>query len=223
MYIAMAKPIKGGRINIRIAADLKDAAEVLAAMDHKDLTGLITHLLNEELKSVLKHSKSAYDDAAERLARAVAVKKVAHLPATPCVSCGKSAKGGLCSTCRNELIKSPRLAQERLNDLPFGALILNEEGTIITYNKAEGEMSRITHKKAIGKNFFTLAPCADVQEFHGRYDEFLKENSSSKTFPFVYNFKDRTVGVTITFTRLDSRLALVTAQKQAKARLQKRA
>lgn len=64
-----------------------------------------------------------------------------------------------------------RLSSEDFDNLAFGAVLLDADGTILKYNKTEGQICHRDPKEMIGKNFFTeVAPCTDTREFHGRFD-----------------------------------------------------
>lgn len=146
-------------------------------------------------------------------ANVININKAQRSKLVPCLWDGKPSQAGICEDCKVELDK-PKITREKLDDLPYGAIELDASGTILEYNKAESEMSRVSHGNAMRKNFFTrIAPCADVQDFHERYDNFLKGNKPSKEFQFTYRFKHGTVHVLITFLRLDARRALVVTKK----------
>jgi photoactive yellow protein len=129
-----------------------------------------------------------------------------------CIFCGKSAKDRLCTEHRTALIGDPKMTREMLDDLAYGAIELDRDGKILAYNREESEMSRISHKRAIHKNFFTLAPCDEVKELHARYDEFLK-GTDIPDFETTYSLPHGAVRVSISFVRVDENRALVVAKK----------
>ncbi|MDP2877664.1 MAG: EAL domain-containing protein, partial [Holophaga sp.] len=62
------------------------------------------------------------------------------------------------------------LEERSLDALPFGAIQLASDGTILQYNRYEEDLARRKASDVIGKNFFTqVAPCTDVREFAGRF------------------------------------------------------
>lgn len=195
------------RARSKSARQMADPSKLL-----KELMGLVDYgLLTDEDRRYI--SESAANSLSLEAEQTVA-----------CVFCGKPSEGGLCAGCKDDLTSEPKMVKAKLDDLPYGAIQLNAEGTIVAYNKAEYEMSRVSHRQAIGKNFFTdIAPCADIQEFHGRYDAFLKGERPSEEFRFKYKFDHASVHVLITFIRLDSHRVLVTAKKDLKAARQKQA
>ena len=136
-----------------------------------------------------------------------------------CVWCGKLSRGGVCDDCCKSLKGSPKMAQAKLNDLPYGAIELNADGTVLAFNKAEEELSRLSHKTIIGKNFFTqVAPCSDVKEFHGRFDAFMLGDRPIEEFDFTYRFpRGRIEYVRLTIMRVDDKRAVITSQKRVQA------
>jgi photoactive yellow protein len=131
-----------------------------------------------------------------------------------CVWCGKETKVYLCSECEQVSTGIPGLSKEELDKLPFGVIELNRDGVIISFNQAEEGLSRRSKVDAIGRNFFTeVAPCADVQDFRGRFDEFLTKDSLSENFDYVYYFGSRAVAVMITFLRVNQQIALVLSKR----------
>lgn len=97
------------------------------------------------------------------------------------------------------------LSPAELDLLPFGAIQLDQEGRILQYNDYESRLAGIARSKAIGKNFFTeLAPCTDVQEFHGRFKEGAARKQLYETFRYHFAFKKdpRDVSVTLFYSKI---------------------
>ncbi len=93
---------------------------------------------------------------------------------------------------------------ERLDELPFGAIVIDESGTIHEYNEYETKLSRMEREKVIGKNFFRdVAPCTAVQAFEGRLRDFLRtKDRVSESFEYFFPFLHGAATVEITFLRL---------------------
>lgn len=109
---------------------------------------------------------------------------------------------GICRTCNQQLRGLPELSETELDDLPFGVIILAEDGTVLTYNRAEGELSGRQPREVVGRNFFTeIAPCTSVQAFLGGFREFCRGDEPSKTFGFTFRFPGGPVRVQIVFLR----------------------
>lgn len=95
-----------------------------------------------------------------------------------------------------------RMTKDELDALPYGAIRLSSYGTILSYNAAEGRLTRRTPARVLGRNFFLdVAPCTDVREFHGRFRELIRgEGSLLYEFAFEFPF-DPPVRVSVTFLR----------------------
>lgn len=132
-----------------------------------------------------------------------------------CLWCDKklteeeAERGNLCCACQQITTGIPGLSIDALNKLPFGVIHLNRDGTILSFNEAEERSSGRTKDNMIGRNFFEVAPCADIKEFRGRFEEFLNSSNLSEQFDFVYYFKSRAVAVLITFLKVTEQLAFV--------------
>ncbi|HVF43672.1 MAG TPA: PAS domain-containing protein [Pyrinomonadaceae bacterium] len=100
-----------------------------------------------------------------------------------------------------------RMAEEELDALPFGAIKLSPYGTVLSYNAAEGRLTGRTRERVLGRNFFLdVAPCADVQEFRGRFMELANESGTSifREFSFEFPFEPPlTVNITLLRDRGD--------------------
>ena len=82
------------------------------------------------------------------------------------------------------------LTPTEVERLPFGAIQLDGDGRILTYNRAESELAGRDPKKVLGKNFFTeVAPCTNVQEFGGRFREGFARKELNAVFPYLFDFK----------------------------------
>jgi photoactive yellow protein len=95
------------------------------------------------------------------------------------------------------------LPAEQIDDLPFGLIGVDHEGTIEQYNSYESGLSRLPKERVIGRNFFRdIAPCTAVQGFQGRFERFAKEQGDgTESFDFLFRFAFGTQHVNITFLR----------------------
>ena len=93
---------------------------------------------------------------------------------------------------------------DKLDELPFGAIVIDPDGTIREYNEYETRLSHFERGAVIGKNFFRdVAPCTAVQNFEGRLRAFLKTSDRvSESFDYFFPFHHGGVTVEITFLRL---------------------
>ncbi|MGB8267780.1 MAG: PAS domain-containing protein [Candidatus Velthaea sp.] len=105
------------------------------------------------------------------------------------------------------------VAPERLDDLPFGAVIIDYDGTIVGYNEYEARLAHKDREAVIGLNFFRdVAPCTGVQAFEGRMREFLKlPDHVSESFDYFFPFIHGSVEVSITFIKLAGKKQILIA------------
>ncbi len=96
------------------------------------------------------------------------------------------------------------LGEPQLDELPFGAIVVEYDGTIVAYNQYEARLAHKDRDEVIGKNFFRdVAPCTAVQNFEGRLRAFLKTTDRvSESFDYFFPFHHGGVTVEITFLRL---------------------
>jgi photoactive yellow protein len=107
----------------------------------------------------------------------------------------------LIGTAEIERIQSS--SEMELDQLPFGAIRLDREGTILSFNRAEADLSGRKREKVLGKNFFTdVAPCTNVQEFAGRFREGVRLGRLHTVFPYVFDYEmePRHVWVTLFYS-----------------------
>jgi photoactive yellow protein len=120
----------------------------------------------------------------------------------------------LCDECEKVSEGIPGMSKEQLDTLPFGVVHLDRDGKVLAFNHAEKRLSGLPEREYIGRNFFTeIAPCSDVQDFKGRFTEFLNGNHLSERFDFAYRFRAYTVDVQITFLRVNQQMAFVLSRR----------
>lgn len=135
-----------------------------------------------------------------------------------CLWCSKEltqeSPANLCPECQQVSTGIPGLSNEQLDLLPFGIIELNEDGTVVAFNTAEERLSRKSKAEVIGRNFFSdVAPCADVQDYHGRFKKFLRGTTLSEKFNYTYYFDSSTLDVEITFLKVNRQLAFVLSKR----------
>ncbi len=90
------------------------------------------------------------------------------------------------------------MAAAGLDLLPFGAIQLDTNGRIKNYNMYESKLSHLPRSAVIGKDFFhEVAPCADVKEFHGRFQEGVEKGFLHAKFNYHFAFKQNPQDVSI--------------------------
>ena len=91
------------------------------------------------------------------------------------------------------------LGAAELDALPFGIIQLDEQGVILRYNTYEADLARLRPEDVIGRHFFReVAPCTDVQEFHGRFLQGVAARQLDVTFRYHFPFRERPRDVLVT-------------------------
>ena len=100
----------------------------------------------------------------------------------------------------------PRIPDSVKNGLPFGIVKMDLTGNILEYNMAEGELTGVDPKWAIGKNFFNeVALCTKTAAFYGRFVEGVKKGFLNTVFEFVFDHQQEATKVKVhMFTMPDS-------------------
>lgn len=104
----------------------------------------------------------------------------------------------------NEIALIDEMSAEELDQLPFGAIRLDTEGKILSYNLTESKLTGRDPKRVVGRNFFTdVAPCTNVQAFAGRFREGVAKGELHAIFPYRFDFEmaPRDVTVTLFYSR----------------------
>jgi photoactive yellow protein len=92
----------------------------------------------------------------------------------------------------------PRIPKELMNGLPFGMVKLDAKGTVIEYNMAEGDLTGIDPKWAMGKNFFDeVALCTKTAGFYGRFVEGVQKGFLNTVFDYVFDHREESVKVRV--------------------------
>lgn len=92
-----------------------------------------------------------------------------------------------------------RMGEQELDALPFGAIRLDKDGTILSFNQSEANLTGRKKERVIGKNFFTeVAPCTNVQTFAGRFREGMAKKELHAIFPYRFDFQMAPRDVTVT-------------------------
>lgn len=82
-----------------------------------------------------------------------------------------------------------KMSGKDMDQLAFGAVKLNENGIIESYNAAEGAITGRDPKSVIGKNFFKdVAPCTATPEFEGKFKAGVKSGDLNALFEYVFDY-----------------------------------
>src|SRR4051794_36005701 len=89
-----------------------------------------------------------------------------------------------------EIESVEKMQENDLDTLPFGAIRLDTNGKVLSYNAAEAKLTGRDPKRVIGRNFFTqVAPCTNVQAFAGRFREGVAQKKMHVIFPYRFDFE----------------------------------
>ncbi|WP_125182752.1 PAS domain-containing protein [Minwuia thermotolerans] len=78
----------------------------------------------------------------------------------------------------------------QLDQLPVGAVLLDESGRVLKYNDTESGFSEMRPERVIGRSFFReVAPCTFTDAFHGRFREVSQGRSVSELFSYVFTLR----------------------------------
>src|SRR4051794_37203081 len=73
--------------------------------------------------------------------------------------------------------------------LPFGAILVDGDGVILSCNTAACHTLGSMPEQLIGRGFFRdVAPCTDMPGFHGRFQDGILRGSLDVSFSFVFTF-----------------------------------
>jgi photoactive yellow protein len=98
-----------------------------------------------------------------------------------------------------ELESIDRMSETQLDELPFGAIRLDKEGKVLSYNTTESKLTGRDPERVIGRNFFReVAPCTNVQAFAGRFREGVARGEMHFIFPYRFDFEMAPRDVTVT-------------------------
>lgn len=98
-----------------------------------------------------------------------------------------------------EFERIDQMSVQELDALPFGAIRLDRDGNILTYNMTESKLTGRDPKRVVGRNFFRdVAPCTNVQAFAGRFREGVAKKEMHAIFPYRFDFEMAPRDVTVT-------------------------
>ena len=84
-----------------------------------------------------------------------------------------------------------QLSQDELNELPFGVIHLDADGSVTFFSKTEAKLSGFGDRNAIGRAFFTeLAPCMGTPDLLKRMDNAEAKGTFDMMFEHVGDFDD---------------------------------
>ena len=83
-----------------------------------------------------------------------------------------------------------KMGDKELDELAFGAIQLDENGTILQYNAAEADITGRDPEAVKGKNFFRdVAPCTNTDEFFGKFKEGVTSGNLNSLFEYTFDYQ----------------------------------
>lgn len=119
-----------------------------------------------------------------------------------------------------QLERVARMSEPQLDSLPFGAIRLDANGTILAFNMHESRLTGRDPKVVVGKNFFReVAPCTNVRGFAGRFADGVARGKLHAVFPYRFDYKMKPRNVTVTlFWSASTKSAWVFVRDEGEAR-----
>ena len=104
----------------------------------------------------------------------------------------------------------PQIPESLRNDLPFGLIRLDVNGTIIEYNTAEGQLTGVDPKWAIGKNFFDeVAPCTKTDRFYGKFVEGVTKRFLNAVIDYTFDHLNTAIKVKVHMISMPNHLGKI--------------
>lgn len=100
-----------------------------------------------------------------------------------------------------------RLATDpsRAELLPFGAILVNQQGDVLRYNHVESGISGRNAGDVVGKNFFNdVAPCAKGQIFYNHFFRAVADGQVNTMFDYQFDYKMSATNVRIHMKSADA-------------------
>ena len=168
------------------------------------MTGLLPTATDDPLTAVesLIEAATAEREASNRrikLAKALSDASRGRPAATSAPAAAASSASSPQPVARSNVEGSPlvdeadrlaKISARDLDSLPYGAILLDESGRILSYNDTESRMARLPIEAVLGRNFFTeVAPCTRVKEFEGRFRALASgQGLPVVSFDFIFPF-----------------------------------
>ena len=84
-----------------------------------------------------------------------------------------------------------KLSQYQLDNLPFGAILIDREGIVRFYSKTEARQSGYGQDPT-GQNLFAISACMAGTDFHGRIKRAMDEGPVDLEFGWSGDYDDPT-------------------------------
>ncbi|MGE3908577.1 MAG: PAS domain-containing protein [Chloroflexota bacterium] len=94
------------------------------------------------------------------------------------------------------------LTRDDIDQLEHGAIKVDDDGTILLYNRYEAQLSALDPATTEGKKFFTqVAPCTNNRLFYGKFLEGIEDNELDVEFSYTFTYRMRPTLVRIMMRR----------------------
>ena len=100
-----------------------------------------------------------------------------------------------------------RLADDpsRVELLPFGAIMVDQQGDILRFNHVESDIMGRSASDVVGKNFFNdIAPCAKGQIFYNHFFRAVADGQVNTMFDYQFDYKTAPMNVRIHMKSADA-------------------
>ena len=93
-------------------------------------------------------------------------------------------------TLHDAVYRADALSSAELDALPYGMIQLDARGRVLRYSTAETRLSGLAAADVVGRDFFRdVAPCTQVAEFQGRFEEGVRARQLDAVFSFRFAFR----------------------------------
>ena len=84
-----------------------------------------------------------------------------------------------------------QMSQHELDNLPFGVILLDREGTVLFYSATEARLSGYG-ENPLGQNLFAISACLGSDDFRGRIERAMEAGPVNLEMGWPGNFGDPT-------------------------------
>ena len=83
-----------------------------------------------------------------------------------------------------------KMSGTQIDNLAFGAIELDADGTVLKFNATEGTMTGRDPRAVIGKNFFRdVAPCTSTPAFEGVFRDGVAKDDLNTMFEYLFDYQ----------------------------------
>ncbi len=126
----------------------------------------------------------------------------------------KAAATGASFVSTTELSALNTMSPSQIDSLRYGAVKIDDRGTISVYNRYESELGGYASSHAIGKNFFTdIAPCTNNKVFRGCFAKGVEQGSADCLFSYTFTYKMKPTEVKVHLHRASGANWMLIAKK----------